>query len=140
MDGTTWIRMGGIACMLACVSCQQHQLSASGGKLAYRNYPDSVTNINAVDPAYRSYFTGQHGSNYSLADQRKAFAAATQTARTPVQSDARHARTAPSAGRKAVASSRKASAKKGTGRKAVAKRTPAKKKAVAAKRPAKRKR
>lgn len=125
--------------MLACVSCQQHQLSASGGRLAYRNYPDAVTNINAVDPAYRSYFTGQHGSNYSLADQRKAFAAAAQTARTPVQADARHARVA-SSGRKAVSSNRKAVSRKGAGRKAVAKRATAKKRALAARKPAKRKR
>lgn len=124
--------------MLACVSCQQHQLSASGGRLAYRNYPDAVTNINAVDPAYRSYFTGQHGSNYSLADQRKAFAAAAQTARTPVQADARHARA--SSGRKVVSSNRKAVSRKGAGRKAVAKRATAKKRALAARKPAKRKR
>lgn len=108
------------------LSCQQHQLSASGGRLAYRNYPDAVTHINAVDPAYRPYFTRQHGSNYSLADQRRAFVAATQTARTPVQSDARHARSATATRRKAVSHSRKkmvrAKKRKSSSRKAVARR------------------
>ncbi len=57
-----------------------------------RDYPDAVTNINQVDPYYRSYFRAQNGSNYSLADQRSAYLAAMQTARTPVRaSDYRRA-------------------------------------------------
>ena len=54
------------------------------GSAAWRSYPDAVVNINQVDPAYRAYFRSQHGSNYSLRDQREAFMAATRTARTPV--------------------------------------------------------
>lgn len=88
-------RVLGAVALLAVVSCQQGQLAGSnrGGSIAYRNYPDAVTNINAVDPAYRSYFARQHGANFSVAEQRKAYVAATQTARTSVQSDARHAAT-----------------------------------------------
>lgn len=74
-----------LLCLLLLASCQQHQLSSGRGSLAYRNYPDAVTNIRQVDPAYRSYFSSQNGANYSIADQRKAFVAAAQTARTPVR-------------------------------------------------------
>lgn len=78
----------------------------SGGSLGLRDYPDSVVHINQVDPAYRSYFAAQHGASYSLSDQRKAFSAARETARTPVRESAyRPARTAP---RKKVTSRKKA--------------------------------
>ncbi len=50
-----------------------------------RDYADAVTNINQVDPYYRAYFRSQNGSNYTLADQRRAYLAAMQTARTPVR-------------------------------------------------------
>lgn len=58
--------------------------SHDDGSAAWRTYPDAVVNINQVDPAYRAHFRSQHGSNYSLRDQREAFIAATRTARTPV--------------------------------------------------------
>lgn len=64
------------ACMLA--SCQSNRA------LKYHNFPDAVTNINQVDPAYRKYFVAQQGRNYSADDQRKALAAAIRTSRTPV--------------------------------------------------------
>ncbi len=51
-----------------------------------RDYADAVTNINQVDPYYRPYFRSQNASNYTLADQRRAYLAAMQTARTPVRS------------------------------------------------------
>lgn len=50
----------------------------------FYNYPDAVTNINQVDPAYRAYFRSQNGRNFSMADQRKALVAAVKTSRTPV--------------------------------------------------------
>ncbi len=50
-----------------------------------QDYSDAVTNINQVDPRYRPYFRSQNGSNFSLADQRKAYFAALETARTPVR-------------------------------------------------------
>ncbi len=50
-----------------------------------RDYVDAVTNINQVDPYYRAFFRSQNGSNYTLADQRRAYLAAMQTARTPVR-------------------------------------------------------
>lgn len=59
-------------------ACQQ------GGNAGLRTYPDAVVNINQVDPAYRPFFTSQHGANYTLSDQRKAYLAAARTARTPV--------------------------------------------------------
>jgi len=78
------------AVALLAASCQQGQLTgSSGGSLAYRNYPDAVTSIRDVDPAYRPYFAGQNSANYSIAEQRKAFYAARQTARTPVHAEVR---------------------------------------------------
>ena len=64
------------ACVLA--SCQSNRA------LKYHSFPDAVTNINQVDPAYRQYFVDQQGRNYSADDQRKALAAAIRTSRTPV--------------------------------------------------------
>ncbi len=74
-----------------------------------RDFSDAVTNINQVDPRYRAYFRAQHGANYTLADQRRAYLAAMQTARTPVRaSDYRAA----SRSRLASRSSRKAQGKR----------------------------
>lgn len=72
--------------VLGC-SCQQHILSTSrsGGAVGTRTYHDSVVHLGQVDPAYRPYFQSQQGANYSLEDQRKAYLAAAQTARTPVR-------------------------------------------------------
>ncbi len=70
-----------VTAALAMVSCQQGNFDASR---AYATSPDAVTNINQVDPAYRAFFRAQHGSNYALADQRRAFEAAVATANTPV--------------------------------------------------------
>lgn len=69
-----------VPALLGLVSCQ----SGVDMRRAYATSPDAVVNINQVDPAYRAYFRDQHGSNFSLADQRKALAAAVATARTPV--------------------------------------------------------
>ena len=69
-----------VPAILGLVSCQ----SGFDMRRAYTTSPDAVVSINQVDPAYRVYFREQHGSNFSLADQRKAFAAAVATARTPV--------------------------------------------------------
>ncbi len=98
-----------------------------------RDYADAVTSINQVDPYYRAYFRSQNGSNYTLADQRRAYLAAMQTARTPVRaSDYRRAaeprlatRSSRKAanGRRAIASRKAARGGKGkVSRKAVAKR------------------
>ena len=106
--------------------------SSGRGSVGSRTYSDSVVHIGQVDPAYRQFFQSQNGANYSLSDQRKAYIAATQTARTPVrESDYR-----PGDVRKKVASttrgSKKAVAAKGKKKPASAgaKRTAAVKKAV----------
>lgn len=70
-------------CLLALVACL-FTACQTGGGVKYANFPDAVTNINQVDPAYRQYFASQQGRNYSADDQRKALAAAIRTARTPV--------------------------------------------------------
>lgn len=69
-----------VPAVLGLVSCQ----SGVDMRRAYATSPDAVVNINQVDPAYRAFFRAQHGSNFSLAEQRKALAAAVATARTPV--------------------------------------------------------
>lgn len=73
-----------LLCLLCLVlaSCQYQYVS--GKKLGLRDYPDSVVHISQVDPAYRPYFDAQHGSSFSLRDQRAAFTKANETARTPV--------------------------------------------------------
>ncbi len=71
------------------------------------DYADAVTNINQVDPYYRAYFRSQNGANYTLADQRRAYLAAMQTARTPVR--ASDYRRASSSSRLATRNTRKAS-------------------------------
>ncbi len=70
-------------CLFALVACL-FTACQSGGGIKYANFPDAVTNINQVDPAYRQYFASQQGRNYSADDQRKALAAAIRTSRTPV--------------------------------------------------------
>ncbi len=50
-----------------------------------KDYADAVTSLSQVDPYYRGFFRAQNGSNYSLSDQRRAYIAAMQTARTPVR-------------------------------------------------------
>lgn len=79
----------------------------SNRTLKYHNFPDAVTSLNQVDPAYRKYFAGQQGRNYSVEDQRKALAAAIRTSRTPVPAYVP---------RSAMASSRKASSRKRSAR------------------------
>lgn len=59
-------------------SCQQGPSPVRG------TYVDAVVRLDQVDPQYREYFRVQHGANYGAAEQRRAFAAAVQTARTPV--------------------------------------------------------
>lgn len=105
--------LAALLCML--LGACQHQF-VSGGSLGLRDYPDSVVHINQVDPAYRSYFAEQHGSSFSLSDQRKAFSQARQTARTPVKESAyKPAKATP---RKSSARGKKSSArgKKSTSR------------------------
>lgn len=110
-----------VACLF--VACQ------SQPPVRYANFPDAVTNINQVDPEYRKYFEPQQGLNFSAADQRKALAAAIQTARTPVP--AYVPRSAMASSRK---SARRGSARSGS-RKAVArKRVKATRKSAVAKR------
>ena len=70
-------------CLLALVACL-FTACQTGGGVKYANFPDAVTNLNQVDPAYRQYFASQQGRNYSADDQRKALAAAIRTSRTPV--------------------------------------------------------
>ncbi len=72
-----------ILCLVAMVVCLLTSCQSSRG-MRYHNFPDAVTNINQVDPAYRKYFADQQGRNYSADDQRKALAAAIRTSRTPV--------------------------------------------------------
>ena len=70
-------------CLFALAACLL--TACQGGKdMKYYNFPDAVTSINQVDPAYRKYFADQQGRNYSADDQRKALAAAIRTSRTPV--------------------------------------------------------
>lgn len=70
-------------CLLAALvvlftACQQN----SG--LAYYHFPDEVTTLNDVDPAYRKYFEAQNGRNYGADEQRAALAKAVHHARMPV--------------------------------------------------------
>lgn len=72
-----------ILCLVAVAACLLTACQSDRG-MKYHNFPDAVTNINQVDPAYRKYFADQQGRNYSADDQRKALAAAIRTSRTPV--------------------------------------------------------
>lgn len=104
--------------------------------LKYHNFPDAVTSLDQVDPAYRKYFAGQQGRNYSVDDQRKALAAAIRTSRTPVP--AYVPRSAMASSRKTYSSKRYvASRKRSTYRRSKAvsrKRAVAKRKTVTRKR------
>lgn len=143
MSGTRQLMLGLIALVVCFLtSCQ------SDPGVKYANFPDAVTNINQVDPAYRKYFESQQGRNYSAADQRKALAAAIRTARTPVPAyvprsamaanrKAMRKRTASRSTRRAVASRKSASkSKTATARKKAATR----KRAVAKRKTTKRRR
>ena len=70
------------------VSCQQGL--PPGGSVGVRTYSDAVVHIGQVDPAYQAYFRAQNAANYSLSDQRRAYIAAAQTARTPVRASDYH--------------------------------------------------
>lgn len=98
-------------------SCQQNATPQKGGvAVGVRNYSDAVVHINQVDPAYRAYFREQNASNYSLSDQRKAYIAAAEVARTPVrESDYR-----PSPSRKKSVAAKNVRAAKGKNRFVVA--------------------
>lgn len=134
--------LAALLCML--LGACQHQF-VSGGSLGLRDYPDSVVHINQVDPAYRGYFAEQHGSSFSLSDQRKAFTQARQTARTPVKESAyRPAKASPrkssARGKKSSARGKKSSAR---GKKSTArgkKKSSAKKKSTAKKKSSSRRR
>lgn len=89
------------------VSCQQTP-SSSAQSIGMRNYSDAVVSINQVDPAYRAYFRAQNAANYSLSDQRRAFYAAAQTARTPVRAADYH----PGDVRRVATSSKKRTARR----------------------------
>ena len=91
-----------ILCLVAVAACLLTACQGDRG-IKYHNFPDAVTNINQVDPAYRKYFADQQGRNYSADDQRKALAAAIRTARTPVPAYVP---------RSAMASTRKSSVRK----------------------------
>lgn len=129
-----------ILCLVAVVACLLTACQSDRG-MKYHNFPDAVTNINQVDPAYRKYFADQQGRNYSADDQRKALAAAIRTSRTPVPAYVPRSAMASSKGsirpRASVRSSRYASMKRGksVNRRAVAKkRTSARSKRAVAKR------
>ena len=115
-------------CLFALTACLL--TACQGGKdMKYYNFPDAVTNINQVDPAYRKYFADQQGRNYSADDQRKALAAAIRTSRTPVPAYVPHSAMASSktnARSRGKASSRRtavARGKKTTSSRAVARNT-----------------
>lgn len=115
-------------CLFALVACLL--TACQGGRdMKYYNFPDAVTNINQVDPAYRKYFADQQGRNYSADDQRKALAAAIRTSRTPVP--AAVPRSAMASARKSVRRGRSSAR---SGRYAVAKRKAVRGRRVVAKR------
>lgn len=104
-----------ILCLVAMAACLLTACQSDRG-MKYHNFPDAVTNINQVDPAYRKYFADQQGRNYSADDQRKALAAAIRTSRTPVPAYVPRSAMASSKGsmhrRTSVRSSRYASMKR----------------------------
>ena len=129
----TWVAA---AAALGLCSCGQHVLpETSRGSVGTRNYSDAVVHIGQVDPAYRAYFADQNAATYSLSDQRKAYLAAAQTARTPVRESDYH----PGDIRKKYVSkkgkSRVAASSKSNSKVAARKPAPKKKTAVAAKKP-----
>lgn len=87
------------------VSCQQGPSPVRG------TYADAVVRLDQVDPQYREYFRVQHGANYGAVEQRRAFAAAVQTSRTPVPAYTPTPRSTPRravAGRSRIASNKAA--------------------------------
>lgn len=135
-------------CLFALVACLLTACQ-SGRDMKYYNFPDAVTNINQVDPAYRKYFADQQGRNYSAADQRKALAAAIRTSRTPVPAyvpRSAMARSGKSVNRRSSARSGRSVARRSSarsGRRSVAarnKKATTRKRAVAKKKAAPRKR
>ncbi len=115
-----------ILCLFALVGCLL--TACQGGKeMKYYNFPDAVTSINQVDPAYRKHFVDQQGRNYSADDQRKGVPAAIRTSRTPVPAYVP---------RSSMASSRKVQRRSSTrsGRSAVARKKVVTKRKVVAKR------
>ena len=129
-----------LAVAAVCCSCQQNVMPAAParGGVGTRTYSDAVVHIGQVDPAYRTFFNDQNGANYSLSDQRKAYIAATQTARTPVRESDYRPGVARSKSKNAVAAKKKAGSKavaaKGKGKKPAAK----KRTAAVAKKPVRR--
>lgn len=73
------------AALAAALCCSCQQTAVGGVPAGVRNYSDAVVHIGQVDPAYRDYFRSQNAANYSLGEQRKAYLAAAQVARTPVR-------------------------------------------------------
>lgn len=96
------------AAALCFVSCQ-----GTDPRAASMNYSDAVTRLDQVDPAYRAYFRDQQGSSYGLDEQRRAIAAAAQTARTPVPTVAANAEDRPLAQRRSSTLSKKRGAARG---------------------------
>lgn len=88
MNKSPWFIALVAACGVLLPACQQPYYGS--GNVGVKDHSDAVVHINQVDPSYRGYFTGQHDSNYSLQDQRKAFFEAVKTSKTPVGQDARH--------------------------------------------------
>lgn len=76
---------GVAAALVAALSCSCQQSVHRGSTVGVQNYSDAVVHIGQVDPAYRDFFRSQDAANYSLSEQRKAYLAAAQTARTPVK-------------------------------------------------------
>ncbi len=101
-----------LVCLLL-VACSGGDYRVDYNSPAWRTYPDSVVSLNDVDPAYRSYFRAQHGSNYSKRDQIEAFRAAARTARTPVPKSAPWPKTEPRPKRTASRGKAKPAARKG---------------------------
>lgn len=116
MNGRFFITLLLAVCGLFLTSCQSGFIS--GRSLGLRDYPDAVVHIGQVDPAYRAHFAAQHGSSFSLSEQRRAFSAARQTARTPVTESGYR----PAVSRRKVTRGRRVATRRGSigrGRKAV---------------------
>lgn len=103
------------ATALVLVSCQ-----GTDPRAASMNYSDAVTRLDQVDPAYRSFFRDQQGSNYGVEEQRKALAAAVQTYRTPVPERAPEVAETRLAQRRTSSASRRGIAAKGGNKRAIA--------------------
>lgn len=82
MNATFGMSILALAGLCLC-SCQQGVMRPARGG-SYRIPPDAVTRLSQVDPYYRAAFRDQQAANFSRADQRKAYLAALEMARTPV--------------------------------------------------------